>query len=81
MAKYNKDMTIGEILEINPEVAPVLTGFGMHCFGCPMSQAETIEEAAEVHDVDPELIIKKLEEFELSQQKEKDENKSNEKQN
>lgn len=71
MAKYNKEMTIGEILEINPEVAPVLMGFGMHCFGCPMSQAETIEEAAEVHDVDPELIIKKLEEFEKEQKAKK----------
>ena len=68
MAKYNKEMTIGEILEINPNVAPVLTGFGMHCFGCPMSQAETIEEAAQVHDVDAELIIQKLEEFEAEQQ-------------
>lgn len=67
MAKYSKEMTIGEVLEINEDVAPVLMGFGMHCFGCPMSQAETIEEAAEVHGVDPELIIKKLEEFEKEQ--------------
>lgn len=69
MAKYKKEMTVGEVLELNPNVAPVLTGFGMHCFGCPMSQAETIEEAAAVHDVDPELIINKLEEFEAEEAK------------
>ncbi len=63
MAKFNKDMTIGEVLDINPEASTVLTEFGMHCFGCPMSQAETLEEAASVHDADVDLIIKKLEEL------------------
>lgn len=35
MAAITKDMTIGEILSVKPEVAPVLMDAGMHCLGCP----------------------------------------------
>ena len=41
MTGVTKDMTIGEILRANPEVAPVLLDAGMHCLGCPASQGET----------------------------------------
>lgn len=34
MAAITKDMTIGEILSVKPEVAPVLMDAGMHCLGC-----------------------------------------------
>ena len=37
-------------------------GFGMHCLGCPMSQMETLEEAAQAHDIDLELMLQKLNE-------------------
>ena len=47
--EIKKDMTIGELLEIAPEKADILLEAGMHCLGCPASQAETIEEAWEVH--------------------------------
>ena len=40
-----KDMTIGELLQINEGLAPVLVAGGMHCIGCPSSQMETVEEA------------------------------------
>ena len=32
----------------------------MHCFGCPMSQMETLEEASEVHEFDLNLLLDKL---------------------
>ena len=44
-----KTMQIGELLRLNPNVKDVLMGFGLHCFGCPMSQMETLEQAAGVH--------------------------------
>ena len=50
--EVTKQMQIGEILKLNPNVKEILMGFGLHCFGCPMSQMETIEEAAAVHGVD-----------------------------
>ena len=40
MAQITKEMTIGEILRANPEVAPILMEAGMHCLGCPSAQGE-----------------------------------------
>ena len=57
-----KTMNIGELMRLDPNVAPVLMGFGLHCFGCPMSQMETLEEAADVHGVDVDLMIEKIQE-------------------
>lgn len=51
---------IGELLEKAPEKAEILLEAGMHCLGCPASQAETLEEACEVHGIDVEELIKKL---------------------
>jgi len=57
-----KDMTIGEVLEINENLGEVFLGFGMHCISCPVSQMETVEEASMVHGVDVEFLLKKLNE-------------------
>lgn len=59
---FTKDSTIGDVVEYNEDLADILMGFGMHCFGCPMSQMETLEEAAQAHDIDLELILEKLNE-------------------
>jgi len=32
----------------------------MHCLGCPASQGETIAEACEVHGIDADELIEKL---------------------
>ena len=58
--KIEKDMTIGELLEKSPEKADILLEAGMHCLGCPASQAETLEEACEVHGIDIDELIEKL---------------------
>lgn len=63
MTGVTKDMTIGEILRANPEVAPVLLDAGMHCLGCPASQGETLEEAAMVHGIDVDELMKVIEEL------------------
>ena len=62
--KFNKDTRIGELLEIAPEKAEILMEAGMHCLGCPASQAETLEEACEVHGIDVEELLKKINEEE-----------------
>lgn len=61
MAQISKDMTIGEILRVNPDVAPVLMEAGMHCLGCPSAQAESLEEAAMVHGMDINDLMAKIE--------------------
>ena len=58
--KITKNMTIGEILMVDPNMAGVLMAGGMHCVGCPSSQGETLEEAAYVHGIDPELLEVRL---------------------
>ena len=63
MAQVTKSTMIGELLNIDVEVAPILLGIGMHCLGCPSSQMETIEEAAMVHGVDPDALVNMINEF------------------
>ena len=58
--KVEKKMTIGELLAEAPEKADILLEAGMHCLGCPASQAETLEEACEVHGIDVEELLAKL---------------------
>ena len=58
--KFNKDTKIGEILEVAPEKADILIEIGMHCLGCPASQMETLEEACEVHGIDVNEVLEKL---------------------
>ena len=60
--KFNKDTKIGELLEVAPEKAEILMEAGMHCLGCPASQAETLEEACEVHGIDVEELVNKINE-------------------
>ena len=55
-----KTTTIGEILEKAPEKADLLLETGMHCLGCPASQMETLEEACEVHGIDVNELVEKL---------------------
>lgn len=63
MENITKDMTIGEILRKTPQVAPVLMEAGMHCLGCPSAQGETLEEAAMVHGMDIDELMKAIAEL------------------
>ena len=60
MAQITKEMTIGEILRTNPNVAPILMEAGMHCLGCPSAQADSLEEAAMVHGMDINDLMAKI---------------------
>ena len=62
MNKITKDMTVAEVLEQNKNLKDVLMGFGMHCFSCPCALAETLEEAAEVHEIEIDFLLEKLNE-------------------
>ena len=64
MAKeyVNAKTLIGEIVRDYPESAEVLFGIGMHCLGCPASQAESLEEACAVHGVDPAAVANAINE-------------------
>jgi len=54
--KISPKMTFRELLNEIPESADVLMEAGMHCFGCPMSQMETIEQGAMAHGLSKKQI-------------------------
>ena len=65
MAQVTKSTMIGELLQIDAEVAPILLNIGMHCLGCPSSQMETIEEAAMVHGIDADDLVEEINNFKI----------------
>lgn len=63
MARVTKDTTIGEAIQIDGGVIPILMGAGMHCVGCPSSAGETLEEAAMVHGIDPDMLVEEIQNY------------------
>ena len=49
MAEITKNMKISDILALNELMAPFLMQNGLSCVTCAASQAESLEEACEVH--------------------------------
>ena len=60
MSKVTSDMIIAEVLRLDRGTAPIFMNNGMHCLGCPSAQAETLEEAAMVHGLDPEDLMNRI---------------------
>ena len=58
----SKDMISDDVIKLDQRLGDVFMGFGMHCIFCHMGLEETIEEAAMVHEVDVDFLIKKLNE-------------------
>ena len=63
MAQVTKDMLIGQLLQLDPNIAPILLRAGMHCLGCPASQMESLEEAAMVHGLDADVLVAQINDF------------------
>ena len=61
--EVSKDMLIGQILQADATIAPIMMACGMHCIGCPASQGESLEEAAAVHGIDCDELVQKINEF------------------
>ncbi len=59
-AKITKDMTFGEVLKKHPETVKTFFEYGMHCFGCHLSVAETIEQGALAHGVEVDKLVDDL---------------------
>ena len=60
MAQVTKDMLIGQLLQLDPNMAGILMASGMGCVGCPSSAGETVEEAAMVHGLNLESLLEAL---------------------
>lgn len=51
---------IMEAVELNPNAPEILLGYGMHCLGCAIAHGETIAEAAMVHGIDVNDLLRDL---------------------
>jgi hybrid cluster-associated redox disulfide protein len=58
-----KNMSIAEAIKLKPQIAGLLMSKGMHCLGCVIAQGETLEQAAEVHGLNPDELINELNEL------------------
>ena len=61
--KITKEMTMGQILGIDTDIAFVLMECGMHCVGCPSSIGESLEDACMVHGLDSDEVLGRIESF------------------
>lgn len=57
-----KEMTIAEAVDRNERAGEILMSIGMHCLGCAMAHGETVEEAAQVHGIDVNELVRLLNE-------------------
>ncbi|WP_081923225.1 hydroxylamine reductase [Clostridium amazonitimonense] len=57
-----RETLIGDALKINPKAAEILMGKGLGCIGCPSSQMESLEDAADIHGISIEELVKALNE-------------------
>lgn len=60
MTTITKEMSIGEVLKIDRSTAPILMEYGMHCFGCPYSQMESLEMGCAAHGLSADELVEKL---------------------
>ena len=58
-----KEMSIGEVLMIDPTTAPIMMEYGMHCMGCPFSMMETLEMGCAAHGTDADELVDRLNAF------------------
>ena len=58
-----KEMVIGDVINEHPELVRTFFANGMMCIGCPASQGESIEAAAQVHGLDADDVLEQINKF------------------
>lgn len=61
--QITETMIIGEVLDKDAGCAPIFRAAGMGCLGCPTARMETIAQACDVHGVDKDALVAKLNEY------------------
>ena len=52
----NGDILVGKLVAEHPKIETLIS-HGMHCLGCPSSQAESLKDACFVHGLDADKIL------------------------
>ncbi|WP_195940897.1 DUF1858 domain-containing protein [Romboutsia sp. 1001713B170131_170501_G6] len=55
-----KDSIIGDIIKEKPEAVKILMDYGMGCLGCPSATMERLEQACEIHGIDLDEVLAKI---------------------
>lgn len=58
--KITEDMMVSAILDLNENLDTVFHRHGMYCLGCLGAMQETLQDAAEAHDVDVKVLLDDL---------------------
>jgi hybrid cluster-associated redox disulfide protein len=61
--KVTKETIIEEVLRAHPQAIQVLMKHNMGCVACMGATQESIEQGALMHGIDPEPIVKELNEL------------------
>lgn len=63
--KFTKDTNIGEVINSSDAAKKVIEKyFGNGCFTCPGVKMESLSFGAMMHNIDPEKLVKELNELE-----------------
>ncbi len=58
-----KEMSIREVLSLDPGTARLFMEFGTHCLGCPHATAESLEDACAVHGTNVDELVHQINEY------------------
>lgn len=58
--KFTLDMKLKDIMAANPKTVEAMQELGLHCLGCPFSVNETLLNAAQMHNLNPDQLLEKV---------------------
>lgn len=58
--RFTSEMKLKDIMAANPKTAEAMQEMGLHCLGCPFSVNETLANAAQMHHLDPNVLLEKV---------------------
>jgi hybrid cluster-associated redox disulfide protein len=61
--EITKDTVIEEVLKSHPDAIQVFMKYNLGCIACMGATQESIEQGARMHGIDPEPIVKELNEL------------------
>ena len=55
-----KDMIFADIIQKYPKAMEIMMKQGLHCIGCSMAAYETLEQGAIMHGINPDKLVKEI---------------------
>ncbi|MHB1651189.1 MAG: DUF1858 domain-containing protein [Desulfitobacteriaceae bacterium] len=58
--RFTLDATLKDVMAANPRTVEAMQEMGLHCLGCPFSVKESLANAAQMHGIDPQDLLAKV---------------------